>query len=167
MNIAWATDRDAARIKALLLQDGLNLEGGDWTGLGQTWLVARDDADTVQACMAVHHGRPVARIDFLSVDHALKGLSRARAVKAILETAMAVMAARGASFATGVVPHYLPDYGDVIASYGGKVLNEGWLFIGALSEVLGKINHGRRKQNDDDDYSHPDGGREGIHPPAD
>lgn len=143
--IGWAQDSDAARIQALLAQDGLNLNGGDWTGLGQTWLVSRDKAGAVQACMAVHHGRPVSRIDFLAVDHAITGLSRARIVKAILESAMAIMAMRGASFATGVVPHYLPDYGDVIASYGGKVLNEGWLFIGALSEVLGKINHGRRK----------------------
>lgn len=156
MKIGWARDDEGQRIRALLLQDGLNLEGGDWTGLAQTWLVARDRAGTVQACIAVHPGRPVGRLDFLAIEWALKGLSRVKAYKAIMESAVAVLGARGASFVAGVVPYYLPEYGEVVASYGCRQLNEGWLFIGAVNEVLDKINHGRRQQKHHDDNGHAD-----------
>lgn len=156
MKIGWARDDEGERIRALLLQDGLNLEGGDWTGLAQTWLVARDKAGTVQACIAVHPGRPVGRLDFLAIEWSLKGLSRVKAYKAIMESAVAVLAARGASFVAGVVPYYLPDYGEFVGTYGCKQLNEGWLFIGAVNEVLDKINHGRRIKKHHNDHSHAD-----------
>ena len=149
MRLGWATDADAERIKHLLLQDGLNLQGGQWVGLGQTWLVARDEAGTVQACIALHPGRPIGRADFLSVDWDIKGLSRVRLVKAIIEASMAILGAQGSSFATGLVSYTMPDFGDVLGSYGGKQLNEGWMYIAALNEVLGKIEHGRRTEIDD------------------
>lgn len=154
MKIGWATDADGPRIRALLLQDGLSLEGGQWVGLGQTWLVARDAGGTVQACIAVHHGRPIGRADFLSVEWAIKGLSRVKIVKAMIEASMAVLAAQGSSFATGLVSYTMPDFGDVLESYGGRRLNEGWMYIAALNEVLDKVTHGRRTKIDDNDDGH-------------
>lgn len=150
MRIGWASDADAARIQQLLAQDGLTLVGGQWVGLGRTWLVARDEAGTVQACIALHPGRPIGRADFLSVDRDIEGLSRVRLVKAIIEASMAILGAQGSSFATGLVSYTMPDFGDVLGSYGGRQLNEGWLYIAALNEVLGKIEHGRRTKNDDE-----------------
>lgn len=151
MKIGWAQDSDAERIKHLLLQDGLSLVGGKWVGLGSTWLVARDDAGTVQACIAVHPGRPIGRADFLSVAWDIKGLSRARIVKSMIETSMAILGAQGSSFATGLVSYTMPDFGDVLESYGGGRLNEGWMYFAALNEVLDKITHGRRTKIDDSD----------------
>lgn len=150
MRIGWASDGDADRIKHLLLQDGLDLAGGQWVGLGRTWLVARDDDGVVQACVAVHPGRPVGRVDFLSVEWAIKGLSRVRLVKAMIEVAMGILGAQGSSFATGLVSYTMPDFGDVLASYGGKQMNEGWMYIAALNEVLDKIENGRRTKIDDE-----------------
>lgn len=156
MKIGWAQDSDAERIRHLLLQDGLNLVGGQWVGLGQTWLVARDENGTVQACVALHPGRPIGRADFLSVEWAIKGLSRVKIVKAMIEASMAVLAAQGSSFATGLVSYTMPDFGDVLESYGGRRLNEGWLYIAALNEVLDKITHGRRQQIDNLDAGRTD-----------
>lgn len=150
MKIGWATDADGPRIRALLLQDGLDLEGGQWVGLGRTWLVARDEAGTVQACIALHPGRPIGRADFLSVEWGIKGLSRVRIVKSMIEASMAILGAQGSSFATGLVSYTMPDFGDVLSTYGGKQLNEGWMYIAALNEVLGKIEHGRRTKIDDE-----------------
>lgn len=151
MNIGWAKDTDADRIRHLLVQDGLNLQGGNWTGLAATWLVARDASGAVQACIAVHPGRPIGRADFLSVEWDIKGLSRVKLVKAMIEASMAVLAAQGSSFATGLVSYTMPDFGEVLESYGGRRLNEGWMYIAALNEVLDKITHGRRQQDHDND----------------
>ncbi len=151
MNIGWAQDSDAERIKHLLLQDGLNLVGGKWIGLAATWLVARDEAGTVQACIAVHPGRPIGRADFLSVAWEIKGLSRVRIVKSMIETAMAILGAQGSSFATGLVSYTMPDFGDVLESYGCGRLNEGWMYFAALNEVMDKITNGRRTKIDNGD----------------
>jgi hypothetical protein len=163
MNIEWARDSDAEAIMALLASDGLFLQGGNWTGLGKTWLVARTEHGII-ACIAYHPGRPFARLDFLSIDKEVHGLSKVRVVRAILEAAFAVCALHGSSFVTGVVPYYLADYGEFLAKRGGKQINEGWLFMASLSDVLKRRNevHGRLK-NHNHNNRNPDRGRERIH----
>lgn len=163
MKIEWAKDSDAETIRAMLATDGLNLIGGDWTGIGKTWLVARGK-EGLLACIAYHPGRPFARLDFLTIDREVKGLSKVRVVRAILEAAFAICALHGASFVTGVVPYDLEDYGTFLAKRGGQQINEGWLFVASLSDVIERRNevNGRRKDNDDNDR-HADGGRERIH----
>lgn len=168
MRIEWATDNDALAIQELMRADGLFMHGGNWTGLGRTWLVARDD-EGVKACMAYHPGRPFARLDFLSIDKSVTDKQRVRVVRDILEAAFAVSALHGSSFVTGLVPYYLPDYGEFLAKRGGQKMNEGWLFMAALSDVIERRNeaNGRRFKNHNDDNGHADGGRERVHTPAD
>lgn len=150
MTIQWASDKDGDAIKALLQQEGLYLEGGNWTGLGKTWLVSKDKSQ-VQACIAYHPGRPFARLDFLSISQKLGKLSKVRVLRDIIEAALAVSALHGSSFVTGVVPYYLPEYGEILAKRGGKSVNEGWIFMAPLVGVLERQNrvNGWRKINTD------------------
>jgi hypothetical protein len=161
--IEWANDGDAEAIQALLQSDGLFLQGGDWTGLGRTWLVARDDTG-IRACIAYHPGRPFARLDFLSIDKEVVGLPKARLVRDILEAAMAVCALHGSSFVTGVVPFYLEEYGAFLAKRGGKQINEGWLYCASLTDVLRKrveVNGRVKINNNHNGNANP--GRDRIH----
>lgn len=148
MKIEWANDADAEAISLMLADSGLNLIGGNWTGLGQTWLVARDDSG-IRACIAYHRGIPFSRLDFLTIDRELSGLSKVRVVRDILEAAFAISALHGASFVTGVVPYDLPEYGEFLAKRGGQKVNDGWLFMAALSDVIQRRNKidGRRKNH--------------------
>jgi len=164
MTISWATDADAQAIQAMLQTDGLSLVGGDWTGLGKTWLVARD-RDGIIACIAYHPGRPIARLDFLSIDKEVVGLSKVRLVRDILEAALAVCALHGSSFVAGVVPYYLEEYGAFLAKRGGKQINEGWLFCASVTDALAKRTEvdGRRIKNNHDTDGHAHTGRDSIH----
>lgn len=157
MKIEWATDDDAESIQILLAESGLHLVGGNWTGLGRTWLVARSP-DGIVACIAYAPGRPFARLDFLTISKEVAGLSKARLVRDILEAAFAVAALHGSSFVTGVVPYDLPDYGEFLAKRGGKQINEGWLFCAGLNDVLTRRSeiHGRRIKNNINHNGHAD-----------
>lgn len=162
--IGWARDDEAEQIQALLGQDGLFLKGGNWQGIGRTWLVARE-GERVVACVAVHNGIPLARLDFMAIDNGIRGLSKARLVAAILEAAFAVVALNGASFVSGMVSYLEPDFGEVIAKRGGTVLNEGQLYIAPLAQVLEDRNrfNGRRFEKHDHDDGDTDAGGDRIH----
>jgi len=152
MKVEWAKDSDAATIQSLLATDGLHLEGGDWRGIGKTWLVVRD-GEKILACIAYHPGIPFARLDYLSIDRDVTGLSKARVVRSILEAAFAVCALHGSSFVSGVVPYDLPDYAEFLRKRGGQQINEGFIFVASLSDVLKRRNevYGRLKNNHDDE----------------
>ncbi|TXH54693.1 MAG: hypothetical protein E6Q97_10300 [Desulfurellales bacterium] len=152
MNVGWARDEEAGQIQALLAADGLFLEGGDWRGLGKTWLCVRD-GEKILACIAYHPGIPFARLDYLSIDRDVAGLSKARVVRSILEAAFAVCALHGSSFVSGVVPYDLPDYAEFLRKRGGQQINEGFIFVASLSDVLKRRNevYGRLKNNHDDE----------------
>lgn len=164
MTIQWAKDSDAEAIQALLQTDGLSLVGGDWTGIGRTWLVAREK-DGIKACIAYHPGIPIARLDFLAIDKEVTGLSKARLVRDILEAALAVCALHGSSFVAGVVPFYLEEYGAFLAKRGGKQINEGWLFCASVTDALQKRTevHGRRIKNHDNANGNAHTGRDRLH----
>jgi hypothetical protein len=168
MTIEWAKDSDARTIQALLQSDGLTLLGGDWTGLGRTWLLARE-RDGIKACIAYHPGRPIARLDFLAIDKEVTGLSKARLVRDILEAALAVCALHGSSFVAGVVPYYLEEYGAFLSKRGGQRINDGWLFCASVTDALVKRTevHGRRIKNHNHDNGHPDTGRDRVYQAAD
>jgi hypothetical protein len=127
------------------------IEGGNWTCLGQTWLVHRQ-GERISACIAYHPGRPFARLDFLCLQADLPDLSKVRVVRDILEAALAVCALHGSSFVTGVVPYDLPEYGQFLEKRGGKHVNEGWIFMAPLADALERRNKidGRRKNNAND-----------------
>lgn len=157
IKIDWAKDEDAAAIQALLAEDGVDLRGGMWVGIGRTWLVARA-GENVLGCVAYHPGRPIARLDFLSVRPEVRGLSKVRLVRDILDAGFAVAALHGASFVTGAVSYTDVAFGTFLTKHGGRAVNEGWLYVAALGEVLKDRNkvHGRRK-NDIDHDSHANG----------
>ena len=163
ITVCWANDTEAERIQELLRADGLFLEGGNWTGLGGTWLTAREN-DKIVACIAYHPGRPFARVDFLSIDKDVEGLSKARVVRSILEAAFAVCALHGSSFVTGVVPYYLPEYAEFLRKRGGRQINEGFLFVASLSDVLKRRNeiYGRLENHKHHD-GHADSRGKRIH----
>lgn len=152
MIIRWAKDNDALHVQSLLLDSGIVLENADWTGIGRTWLLVESN-DKPVACLAYHPGRPLARLDFLCVAKNLENLSKGRVVRSILDAAFAVCALHGSSFVSGVIPYDMPEWGDVVVRRGGKVVNEGWMYIGPVSGVVERRNEidGRRKINNDDD----------------
>lgn len=160
ITISWPLAGEEEKIQALLMQDGLHLNGGDWRGFERTWLTARSEGRIV-ACICYHPGVPIARLDFLTIDSSVQGIPRVRVVRAILEAAFAIAALNGASFVTGVVPSYMPDYGEFLAKRGGRQINEGWLYIASLSDVLKRRNevHGRIKANNDHN-GHANAGRD-------
>lgn len=150
--VGWAKDEDADQIKALLAADGLFLEGGDWRGIGKTWLTVREGTK-ILACIAYHPGIPFARLDYLSIDRDVTGLSKVRVVRSILEAAFAVCALHGSSFVSGVVPYDLPDYAEFLRKRGGQQINEGFIFVASLSDVLKRRNevYGRIQNHNDDE----------------
>lgn len=164
--IGWARDDEAEQIQALLGQDGLFLKGGSWEGIGRTWLVYRSPGGSVIACIAVHNGIPLARLDFMSIDNGITGLSKARLVARILEAAFAVVALNGASFVSGMISYLEPDFGEFVAKRGGTILNEGQLYICPVEKALKDAN-GRRIKADDDHHGDTNTGGDRIHQAAD
>lgn len=155
--IRWAVSGDANDIEALLAAEGLVLQGADWSGCERSWLVA-PGASSLRACIMYSPGRPIARLDFLSIDKDVTGLSRVRVVRGILEAAFAVCALHGASFVTGIVPFMMPEYAEFLSKRGGKAINEGWLFTASLTDILRRRNeiNGRIKNHTNHNgYAHP------------
>lgn len=136
--IAWARNDEGERIRALLAQDGLHINGANWADIEGYWLVARAGGE-VQACLGVAFGKPISRLDFMSIDNGVKGLSRSRMVRAILASAIAVCLKRGSSLAAGLIPYTMSNYAEVLMKRGGTVINEGQLIVTPLYETLDAI----------------------------
>lgn len=132
--IAWARNDEGERIQALLAADGITILGADWSEVAGYWLVARIKGEAV-ACIQVAFAKPIARLEFLSIDRRIVGLSRKRLVARMIRAGSELCQVRGAPLQASIISFDQQQYIDVLVRRGCNVIVEGKMVIGRLAPL--------------------------------
>lgn len=124
VEIRVATNEEGPIVGKLIYENGLTIEGLNWSDISPYWLVAIVSGEIVGAIQTLP-GKPFGRIEILSVKQDLEPLVRARVVGDLLENAVAVIRMFGGQVASGLIPFRHKYYKKVLKKRGGLVLDSG------------------------------------------
>lgn len=134
VSIRIATDADAPVVQMLAEKDaGFAFESWplDWTHIFPDWIVAEVE-DKVVAALQVLPGKPVGRMEILSVEPTLTPATRAHIVKRITDWGIAFLVSQGCQGAMGVIPEEWESYKKVAERRGWVAISRGNLMLKRL-----------------------------------
>lgn len=121
MNIRLAANEDGGRIRALVTDTQIDIEGLDWSDIYPYWLVAETGGNII-GCLNVALSKPIGRLDLLAIDKSLKPHARGRVVRALILQGIATLKASGASATLSAVPFQLRSYKRILKKHFGAVV---------------------------------------------
>jgi len=128
VKIRIAENVDGKTIGELAWSCGFTVDGISWEDIYPYWLVAEISGSIVGA-IQVLPGKPVGRVEMLSVDRSLRKRDRGAVVMALLYQALAVLELGGSTLASGFLPEEHHEYAQVIAHRGAWSVGFGELFL--------------------------------------
>ena len=134
VTIRIATDADAPVVQALAEKDaGFSFEGWtlDWSHIFPDWIVAEVEGKIV-AALQVLPGKPVGRMEILSVDPTLSQATRTHVVKRITDWGVAFLVSQGCDGAMGVIPEEWSSYKVIAERKGWVSISKGDLMLKRL-----------------------------------
>lgn len=123
-----AVDADGEQIGALVWRAGFTVESIDWTHIQPYWLVAEVNG-TILGAIQMCPGKPMARLELLSIDEGVRLILKGRLVKMLLRTACYAMQRAGAQIVCGVIPGRLASYRTVLERHGARKLSDGTMYL--------------------------------------
>ena len=124
IQIRLAQNSDGPRIGELVWESGYMVEDVDWTDIYPYWLVAEWDGRLVgglQVCL----GKPMGRLELLSVEDALPHRINAMVKKSLILSGMATLHKDGAQLASALIPFEFKSYKRLLKKRGGKIIAQG------------------------------------------
>jgi hypothetical protein len=125
-----AINEEGPRVAELAAQAGFVFSDWeiDWSDIHPHWLVA-DHRGELLGCMQLCYGRPVGRLEILSVDTSLEKPVRAYVVNLIGRTAMKIMKDYGAQAVSAMIPFEMKGWKRWLKLRGGVTLVSGNLLL--------------------------------------
>jgi len=134
IKIRVAASADGPAIERLMEQNGFFQWDNfaiDWSDLGSHWLVA-EYAGEVLGCIQVLPGKPIGRMEVLSVNPELGLKTKGSVVKKLTDQAVATNAMYGAQCVSSLIPFEL-------SSYLHGALNRDWIVLDEGSIVMRRL----------------------------
>lgn len=133
VSLRGATDADGPTIGNLVALNNYNISDQpiDWTRVYPYWVVAEYDGEIV-AALQVCMGKPIGRLEMLTIDPELSPQLRGGVFKDIVHYGMHVLKRGGAQFASFMVPFELKSYSRVLKKRGCVKLFQGNTMIRRL-----------------------------------
>ena len=129
-----AKNEDGPAISALLYADGIDFRHLDWSNVGSSWLVA-DREGTVIGAIQFHPGKPIGRVEMLTLDRTRSKTLIAKGVKALFLKACTIITMLGSQEVQCLMPANNINYLTIIERYGARRQAEGILYTRTLSEL--------------------------------
>lgn len=129
-----ATNEEGPQVGALVWRAGFIVEGIDWTDIQPYWLVAEVNG-TIKGAIQMCPGKPMARLELLSIDEGMRMILKGRLVKMLLLSACYAMQRVGAQYVCGVIPDRLASYRHVLEKHGAWRLSAGSMYLKRIKFV--------------------------------
>lgn len=131
ITVSIAVDEEGEEIGRLARANNFEFDGWDidWSSVFPSWLVAKWNGEIVGA-LQVLPGRPIGRMEFMSIDPDQPLRVRAIAVRKLLNAGLFTLNHHGCEGAAGTIPYDLVGYKEVLENMGGMSINEGWIMLG-------------------------------------
>lgn len=128
VTIRAATNADGEKIGELSWAAGFTIEGIDWSCVEPNWLVAEYGGDVVGA-VQLCPGKPIGRIELLSIDQRLPHRAKSTVVRELLFAACRVLRSLGAQFVSGLVDDTRESFMQVLSRRGVRKLSTGVIYL--------------------------------------
>lgn len=102
VHIDLATNEDGSAIADVLKENGIVLEGADWSKVFPHWLVARFDGK-VMGCCQVLVSKPVGYVEFMFVRPSAPFKMRAIAMRKLIVQSMSTLSHAGCNYVGGII----------------------------------------------------------------
>lgn len=128
VTIRAATNADGERIGWLSWQAGFTIDDLDWSVVEPNWLVAERDGRVIGA-VQMCPGRPIGRLELLSIEQSLPHYTKGRVVRALLYAGCRVLRSLGSQFVSGLVVPTREGFCEVLEARGVRKLTTGNIYL--------------------------------------
>jgi hypothetical protein len=129
IDVRMAKNSDGNKIKDLARDNDFDgLDHLDWSDIEPYWLVAWQHGEIVGA-VEVLPGKPVGRVEYLSVDQTLSKIQAARILQKLLIQAMATLKVSACQAMMGIVPFSNKGLKRIYKNRGGWVCATGNMLV--------------------------------------
>ena len=132
VTVTLASNGDAEDVQRLVLAAGFDVPEIGWGNIYPHWLVAEIGGEIV-GCMEVLLGRPVGRLEYLTLDEGLKNRARVLVLRSLIIQGMVTLREYGAQLVSSMVPFEHKDWKKALKKRGGWVMTSGNLMIARLN----------------------------------
>ncbi len=134
ITVGLASNDDGNAIRKLVgFPDHIN-EQIDWNDIYPYWLIALNDETKVVGCVQVCLGKPVGRLEMLSLDESLTKVQKAKVTVRLTEQGFRTLKMHGVQYVSAVVPFEEKSYKKILKRRGGFVAMTGNLMAVNLWE---------------------------------
>ena len=132
VKVRFAENSEGELVRSLARHSGFEFEDWmDWSTLNPHWLIGEVMGEPV-ATLQVCYGRPVGRLEILSIDPRFETPTRAKIVGSMTESGLRVLQGYGACAASFVVPFALKGYKRWLKRRGCITLESGNIMLARL-----------------------------------
>jgi hypothetical protein len=128
ITIRLAQNDESDVVRRLAEKAGFANDWLDWSAIYPHWLVAELDGRVLGAIQFCP-GRPVARLEILSLEPTLSHYAKGQVVRRLLLAGMTSAREYGAQAVSGLVPYEMTSYRKIIERRGGAVADSGNLML--------------------------------------
>lgn len=131
VTVTLAGNGDAADVQRLVLAAGFGVPGLGWGQIYPHWLVAKI-GDRIVGCMEVLLGRPIGRLEVLSVDRDLGKREHAAVLRSLVVQGMVTLRQYGAELTSSMIPFEDKAWKKALTKRGGVVASSGHIMVKRL-----------------------------------
>lgn len=131
VTVTLANNSDAEDVQRLVLAAGFEVPGLDWSNIYPHWLVAKI-GDRIVGCMEVLLGRPVGRLEVLSIDQDLNKRERSTVLHSLIFQGMLTLRGYGAELVASMIPFENKAWKKVLVKRGGMITSSGHILVKRL-----------------------------------
>ena len=132
VTVTLAGNGDAEDVQRLVLSAGFQVPGLSWGNIYPHWLVAKIGDDIV-GCMEVLVGRPIGRLELLSIDQGLGAREYAAVLRSLIVQGMLTLRAYGADLASSMIRFEAKGWKKALKKRGGAVMATGNMMFARLN----------------------------------
>ena len=132
VSITLAGNGDAADVQRLVLAAGFEVPGLDWSNIYPHWLVAKI-GDEIVGTMEVLLGRPIGRLEHLSIDQGLGARAHAAVLNSLSFQGMMTLCTYGADLSSSMIPFEDKNWKKALKKRGATVMATGSMMVRRLN----------------------------------
>ena len=129
--VTLAGNGDAEDVQRLVLAAGFEVPGLTWGNLYPHWLVAKID-DEIVGCMEVLLGRPIGRLEVLSLDQDLDKREHATVLHSLVIQGLVTLRQYGAELVASMIPFEDKAWKKALVKRGGVITSSGHILVKRL-----------------------------------
>ena len=131
VTITLAGNGDAEDVQRLVLAAGFEVPGLDWSRIYPHWLVAKI-GDRIVGCVEVLLGRPIGRLEVLSIERGLNRREHATVLQSLIFQGMLTLRGYGAELVSSMIPFEDKAWKKVLVKRGGVITSSGHIVVKLL-----------------------------------